>query len=100
LEETHDYKNYLGIPRNFIPWYPSVDQNLCTGCGLCVEHCKHAVYKPDPDANTVVVVNPYHCEVYCESCRFRCESGAISFPKKDDVKEVFKRLRKQYPPKA
>ena len=32
------------------------------------------------DSEKVVVANPYHCEVYCESCRFQCPLGAISFP--------------------
>jgi len=90
-------KHYLGIPRRLIPWHPSIDEDACTGCGVCVNACKHGVYGFDD--GEVVVANPYECEVYCQSCQFQCEMEAIFFPDKEAVKAVFKGLRKQYPPR-
>ena len=52
------------------------------------------------NSDKVVVANPYHCEVYCESCRFQCPVDAISFPDHKTIKLVFKELRLQYPPAA
>jgi len=95
-------KDYLGIPRRLIPWYPTIDVELCSHCGLCVGACKHGTYgyRPGSDGKTVFVENPYRCEVYCESCRFQCPKGAISFPDRKAIKLMFKELRKQYPPAA
>jgi len=66
-------KQYLGIPRRLIPWYPGIDPDGCTGCGLCVTACKHGVYAFDDAEGKAVVANPYECEVYCQSCQFQCE---------------------------
>ena len=93
------YKDYLGIPRKLIPWYPTIDDELCISCGVCVNACKHGTYAYN-DEGKVVVANPYHCEVFCESCRFQCEVGAISFPDRAAFKTLLKKLRAQYPPAA
>lgn len=95
-EET--LKPYLGIPRRLIPWFPTIDRELCSNCGLCVKACKHDTYALSGNPGEVVVANPYHCEVYCESCRFQCPKEAISFPDRRAVKQVIKELRATYPP--
>ena len=97
-EET--LKPYLGIPRRLIPWFPTIDRELCSNCGLCVKACKHDAYACLDNSDEVVVASPYHCEVYCESCRFQCPKGAISFPDRRAVKQVIKELRATYPPTA
>ena len=99
MAETEVFKDYLGIPRLLIPWYPTINEELCTNCGLCVKACKHETYATT-DSGKVVVADPYHCEVYCESCRFQCPLGAISFPDRRAIKRIFKELRQQYPPAA
>jgi len=87
-------KTYLGLPRNEIPWYPKIDYNLCTNCGLCLEKCDHKVYSKQGDK--VVVAQPYECLVGCESCRPRCPVGAISFPTRAELRQVLKTLREKY----
>ncbi len=96
---TQELKDYLGIPRNLIPWFPKIDQAKCNGCGICVKACKHEVYARDESSQKAVVANPYYCEVYCQSCQFQCPQEAISFPNKAEVKEIFRELRKTYPPR-
>jgi pyrroline-5-carboxylate reductase len=27
----------MSVPREKIPWYPTIEQELCTNCGVCVE---------------------------------------------------------------
>jgi NAD-dependent dihydropyrimidine dehydrogenase PreA subunit len=98
VAESEVYKDYLGIPRTLIPWYPTIDERECTNCGLCVKACKHGTYEYAADGKRVFVAHPYRCEVYCESCRFQCPKGAITFPDRKEFKLVFKELRKQYPP--
>lgn len=97
MTETEELKNYLGIPRKEIPWYPSIEQKKCTSCGICVNACKHGAYEHNKD-NQVVVANPYHCEVFCESCKFQCPVEAISFPNRSEFKSIIKELRAIYPP--
>jgi NAD-dependent dihydropyrimidine dehydrogenase PreA subunit len=100
MGEAESLKDYLGIPRLLIPWYPSIDQEQCTDCGVCVNACKHGTYAFSEDSGRVVVTNPFYCEVYCESCRFQCPMDAISFPDRKAFKLAFKELRLQYPPAA
>ena len=100
MTDTEALKDFLGIPRKLIPWFPTIDDELCSDCGLCVKACKHGTYEYRENADDVIVANPYLCEVYCESCRFQCPVGAISFPDRKAIKLVFKKLRLQYPPAA
>jgi len=37
-------ETWHGIPRNKIPWYPTIDYEKCFGCGKCVEYCKLRTY--------------------------------------------------------
>jgi NAD-dependent dihydropyrimidine dehydrogenase PreA subunit len=97
MENSEGFKNYLGIPRKEIPWYPSIDQELSSACGLCVSACKHGTYEFSKDKK-VIVANPYCCEVFCESCKFQCPVEAISFPNRGEFKSVIKGLRAKYPP--
>lgn len=94
-----ELKDYLGIPRKLIPWFPSIDESKCKGCKTCVNACKHLVFAYDETKKKAYVANPYYCEVYCQSCQFQCPQEAIHFPDKNKTKELFKELRKHYPPK-
>ncbi|MEM2884533.1 MAG: ferredoxin family protein [Thermoproteota archaeon] len=89
-----DEKTYSGIPRKEIEWYPTIDSDLCTGCGVCVEFCHEHVY--EKQAKKAIVARPYDCLVGCESCRPRCPVGAISFPSRVDLKRVLRALREKY----
>ncbi|MBS7631310.1 ferredoxin family protein [Candidatus Bathyarchaeota archaeon] len=89
-----DEQTYSGLPRNEIEWYPKIDYNLCTGCGVCVDFCHDNVY--DRQGDKVVVARPYNCLVGCESCRPRCPVGAISFPSRKGLKQMLRELRKKY----
>ena len=97
MENSEGLKDYLGIPRKEIPWYPTIDQGVCTACDLCVSACKHGTFEYNDDKK-VFVANPYYCEVFCESCKFQCPVGAISFPNRSEFKSIIKELRVKYPP--
>jgi ferredoxin len=38
-------ETYEGVPRNKIPWYPTIDYEKCINCGKCVEYCHLGVYE-------------------------------------------------------
>lgn len=53
---------------------PTIDQERCTGCGLCVEYCpSHAV---ELVAGHPSITAPERC-AYCGTCEEMCPAGAI-----------------------
>ena len=73
-------QSWGGIPREKIPWNPTVDEAKCTGCRKCFEFCKHEVYAFDEETKKTKVVRPLECVIGCSSCKGLCETQAISFP--------------------
>jgi len=78
-----------GIPRQDIPWFPSLDADKCIGCELCYVTCGREVYEitPDPRAKASVEL-PYNCMVGCSTCAVVCPTQAIVFPSRDIVWQI------------
>jgi NAD-dependent dihydropyrimidine dehydrogenase PreA subunit len=91
-------ETWHGIPRNKIPWYPTIDYQKCASCGKCVEYCKLGAYAlEDKDGkNRPVVKNPNNCVVLCTGCDSICPVGAIKHPSERQTREIIKNLRKIY----
>jgi NAD-dependent dihydropyrimidine dehydrogenase PreA subunit len=70
-----------GVPRENIPWNPTVDAGKCIGCTLCYVTCGREVY--DMVNNKAVVKEPLNCMVGCNTCGTLCPVQAISFPGRD-----------------
>lgn len=85
-------KDYLGIPRKEILWYPSIEEKDCDTCGSCVDFCNLGTYSNSKDGSKAVVSNPYNCVVGCNGCEDKCANNAISFPST----EVIDKVRKKY----
>ncbi|MEM3088926.1 MAG: metalloregulator ArsR/SmtB family transcription factor [Candidatus Bathyarchaeia archaeon] len=77
---------YFGVPRQKIPWFPTIAQDKCQGCGKCVEFCVHGVLKLKGNPPKAVVVKPYQCVIACSECADLCPEKAITFP---DLKVVY-----------
>lgn len=73
-------EKWNGIPREKVPWYPTIDQEKCQGCSVCVDFCSHGTYEMDTTISKPVVKNPYNCVVGCSGCKPECPAEAISFP--------------------
>jgi len=82
-----------GMPRDKIPWFPTIDYEKCLGCKECFNFCHNNVYEWDEDKNQPKVVNPYNCVVGCSACANLCAQGAISFPTRKELVEIIKKLR-------
>jgi len=74
-------KTWHGIPREEIPWYPTVDADTCIGCTLCYATCGRLVYEMQD--NNAVAARPLNCMVGCSTCGTVCPVEAISFPGRD-----------------
>ncbi len=68
------------VKREEIPWFPTVDYDMCTGCRTCFDFCPHGVYSWDEEESRPVVTHPYECIVGCTGCYPQCPNEAISFP--------------------
>ncbi len=88
-----------GIPRQEIPWYPTVDAETCIGCTLCYVSCGRGVYEMQD--NKSVVANAMNCMVGCGTCGTVCPVEAISFPGRDLIwklereHKIFKVVRQE-----
>jgi CDP-4-dehydro-6-deoxyglucose reductase len=78
-------KPWHGIPREEIPWHPTVDEDVCIGCGTCVVSCSRLVYRFDFERKKAVVADPLNCMVGCRTCASTCPANAIGFPSRDVV---------------
>ncbi len=78
--ERKDLGTWQGIPREEIPWYPTIQAELCDACNICLEFCSFGVYEYDERANKVRVENPFNCQVGCSMCALKCKPKAILFP--------------------
>ncbi len=86
-------KKRLLVPREEIPWFPTINPDLCNGCGDCKVLCKPGVFEPGPPDPAgihrpkLVVAHPYKCLVLCDRCVPVCTSGGITLPKKEDFEK-------------
>ncbi len=81
------------IPREKIPWFPSIDPVLCTADQECLNFCHNDVFVMDGASGKVVVAQPLNCVVGCDSCAQICPVQAITFPDKDQFRATLRRLR-------
>lgn len=73
------YGTWRGHPRETIPWFPTVNDELCDGCGVCLKLCSTHCLAPTADGK-VWVADPFACVVGCSSCATVCKPKAITFP--------------------
>jgi len=81
------------IPREKIPWYPTINFDACTGDQECLNFCKNDVFTWDAVESHPIVERPYNCAVGCDACSQVCPAQAITFPSPEDLRQTLRRLR-------
>lgn len=92
-------QNWHGIPRDKIPWYPTINYEKCVSCGKCIDYCTLGTYEFKEEEKKPIVANPNNCVVLCSGCDSICPTGAINHPSKKQTQEIIRGLRKTYPVK-
>jgi MinD superfamily P-loop ATPase len=77
-----------GYPREKIDWFPTVDQEKCVKCAMCM-NCGKNVY--DWTKKGQVVARPYDCVPGCNTCAILCMGDAISFPPPEYIRGIYER---------
>jgi NAD-dependent dihydropyrimidine dehydrogenase PreA subunit len=88
-------ETFMGVPREKIPWFPTIDYSKCDFCMECDKFCPHRVYERREGDPKLVVANPTNCVVFCRACAKTCGPDALSFPNKQEIIEPIKRLREE-----
>lgn len=87
-------RDYMGIPREEITWYPTINAELCINDNLCMDFCSNDVFTQGELSTEVK--NPYNCVVGCSACAKECPVEAISFPTKKELVDKLNELREKY----
>jgi NAD-dependent dihydropyrimidine dehydrogenase PreA subunit len=89
-------ETFMGVQRDNIPWWPTIDYKKCNFCMECDKFCPHNVYERLEDGDEKLIVkNPYNCVVFCRACSKACALDALSFPDKQEITKLIKKLRSE-----
>jgi len=83
------------LPREKIPWFPSINYAACKGAKECFAFCPNNVFAWDEAGARLIVANPYNCTVGCNNCVRICPNQAITFPDMEELAATLKRLRSE-----
>lgn len=83
----------MGVPREQISWFPTIDYEKCTYCLECDIFCPHHVFARREGERKLVVANPTNCVVFCRACAKLCGPDALSFPGKPETIARIKHIR-------
>lgn len=84
---------FMGVPRELIPWAPTIDYTKCDFCLECAKFCPHGVFELREGEIRLVVARPHNCVVFCRACAKTCGRDALSFPDKAATTNLIKELR-------
>jgi NAD-dependent dihydropyrimidine dehydrogenase PreA subunit len=75
---------HMPAKEGWIPWFPVIDYDRCTGCQQCASFCLFGVFETS-SAGETIVANPASCKTNCPACARVCPEAAIIFPKLDEA---------------
>jgi len=86
---------FMGVKRELIDWYPTIDYSKCNFCMECDKFCPHKVFEHRDGDPKLVVANPNNCVVFCRACAKTCDPDAITFPSKPETIAAIKKIREE-----
>ncbi len=90
-------ETYRGVPRDKIPWGPTINYEKCISCGKCATYCHNKVFtlQKKDGKQQPIVTNPNGCVVFCTGCEDICPAGAITHPSKEETRKLIRKLQKE-----
>ncbi len=85
------FGQWKGARREEIEWNPTINEDACHGCEMCVTSCGRNVFDYEPKRKKAVMARPLQCMVGCMSCQVWGVYDAISFPDPRRVREFIKK---------
>ena len=79
--------------RERLPWFPTINYEVCLFDLECLNFCPAGVFDWDPATSKPVVARPFDCIPGCRSCAQNCKAKGISLPGKKQVAAALKRIR-------
>ncbi len=87
---------FMGVPREKIPWFPTIDYDRCCFCMECDRFCPHQVFeRQEGSERKLIVAHRNNCVVFCRACAKACGPDAITFPEKPAIVAMIKMIRQQ-----
>jgi NAD-dependent dihydropyrimidine dehydrogenase PreA subunit len=69
--------------KEHAPWYPTIFEAKCDGCGECLPVCPNNVLGWNGDRTKMLVLEPYECAPGCQLCFRACARRAIVMPPRE-----------------
>ena len=85
--------SYPGVPSEKLPWFPTINYDLCISDLRCLLFCPHDVFEWDRKTGRPIVAWPYNCVPGCDQCARDCAAGALTLPSKREFRAALRRLR-------
>lgn len=83
----------IGSAREELPWFPTINYDLCISDLRCLLFCPHDVFEWDRKTGRPIVARPYNCAPGCDLCAQDCATDAVTLPSKREFRAALRRLR-------
>jgi NAD-dependent dihydropyrimidine dehydrogenase PreA subunit len=81
---------FAGVARDEIEWHPTIDEEKCVRCGMCM-NCGNKVFEWRD--GRPVVSRPTACVVGCTTCANLCQGKAITFPPLEELRALYRQRK-------
>jgi NAD-dependent dihydropyrimidine dehydrogenase PreA subunit len=71
--------------KEHAPWFPTLFEAKCDGCGECLSVCPNSVLGWNPEHTKVLVLEPYECAPGCQLCAKACPRKALIMPPRESL---------------
>lgn len=85
------------VQRGKIPWFPTINNDVCIGDRECFNFCKNNVFEWDEAAGRPMAANPYKCVLGCDACMQICPVEAITFPSQQELRQMIRQATQEEP---
>ena len=87
---------FMGVPREKIPWFPTIDYDKCNYCMECDKFCPHQVFeRREAERAETRGGQPEQLRGVLPRLRKTCGPDALAFPEKPAIVAMIKTIREE-----